>query len=166
MTVARFDRVAGHHRHERGARACLSFAACPYHEATNAVSLSMGGRPRECQIIDCARRKSRLRAFGQEFDSPQLHTLEKSDLHPDWGWVRISSFFFRVLQSKTHDERRAAGTNSRRLRQHFMRITFIRAHLGFIRAKSIASFEKRGYIFIGKTIVWTKCTERTQEGCR
>ena len=44
--------------------------------------------------------------------------LEKSELNPSWGWVRISSFYLKycgVIES--NDERRAIETNSQRLQQ-------------------------------------------------
>ena len=52
-----------------------------YHEATEAVSLSVGVLPRECQISDCDGRYRKGEAFGQGFDSPQVHfgTSHRSD---------------------------------------------------------------------------------------
>ena len=63
---------------------------------------------------------------------------KKSEHHPDWGWVRISSFYLKycgVIES--NDERRAVETNSQRLQQshydrHHKTITMLYSPLLFI----------------------------------
>ena len=49
------------------------------YEATKVSSLLFGGLWRECQKNDCDGRCLYGRAFGQGFDSPQVHTCKTAE---------------------------------------------------------------------------------------